>query len=244
MSTASSEFATIVDGREVPVHVRRNARAKRMRLRYDPVRGRLQLVLPLRAALRPAQLWTHAQTPWVAAQMAKAAPLQLVGAGTCLPWGGDSLLIDWVAGLPRAPRFSDDGGAGARLTMGGPVETVGRRAGRWLRAHALSRLTIETHAMAQRAGVTCSAVAIGDPRGRWGSCSASGRIRYNWRIIMAPDFVRSALVAHEVAHRAHMHHGPAFHALVGDLVGAAVVQCSRDWLRAHGAALHRWQFDG
>jgi predicted metal-dependent hydrolase len=96
--------------------------------------------------------------------------------------------------------------------------------------------------MAQRAGVVCDQVAVGDPRSRWGSCSAGRRIRYSWRVIMAPDHVRTGLVAHEVAHLVHMHHGPAFHALVDDLIGD-VARHSGAWLKEHGPALHRWRFD-
>ena len=81
-------------------------------------------------------------------------------------------------------------------------------------------------------------VAIGDPRGRWGSCASSGAIRYSWRLILAPRFVRRATVAHEVAHRVHMNHGPAFHALVAELWTKAIRRDRARWLRAHGAALH------
>jgi predicted metal-dependent hydrolase len=49
--------------------------------------------------------------------------------------------------------------------------------------------------------------------------------------------VREATVAHEVAHRLHMDHGPRFHAAVAALLGrdpAAEIA----WLRTHGAALY------
>jgi predicted metal-dependent hydrolase len=81
-------------------------------------------------------------------------------------------------------------------------------------------------------------VGIGDPVSRWGSCSGSGTIRYSWRLILAPDFVRRATVAHEVAHLVHLDHGPDFHALVTRLL-AEDPRPARTWLRRHGAALHR-----
>ena len=55
---------------------------------------------------------------------------------------------------------------------------------------------------------------------------------------MAPDFVRRATVAHEVAHLVHMNHGPDFHALVEALLGTDPAPARR-WLRREGAALHR-----
>jgi predicted metal-dependent hydrolase len=85
--------------------------------------------------------------------------------------------------------------------------------------------------------VTVGRVSIGDPRARWGSCSASGDIRYSWRLILAPKEVREATVAHEVAHRLHMDHSPAFHAAVVKLLGRDPAPENR-WLRAHGAALY------
>ncbi|WP_174298835.1 M48 family metallopeptidase, partial [Sphingomonas bacterium] len=87
------------------------------------------------------------------------------------------------------------------------------------------------------AGVAVGRVAIGDPRGRWGSCSAAGAVRYSWRLVCAPAPVRRQVAAHEVAHRVHMNHGPAFHALVERLYGADP-EPARSWLREHGATLH------
>src|SRR3546814_3895389 len=70
---------------------------------------------------------------------------------------------------------------------------------------ALPILSEETAFYAGRAGVIVSQVTVGDPRGRWGSCAASGAIRYSWRLILAPDHVRRATVAHEVEiGRAHV----------------------------------------
>ncbi len=105
------------------------------------------------------------------------------------------------------------------------------------RREALATLTAETAEYAGRAGVTVTGVAVGDPRSRWGSCASGGTIRYSWRLILAPSAVRRATVAHEVAHRVHMNHGPAFHALVAHLYGRAPT-AEHDWLRRNGARLH------
>ena len=61
---------------------------------------------------------------------------------------------------------------------------------------------------------------------------------YSWRLILAPDYVRRATVAHEVAHRVHLNHGPEFHAFVAELLGADP-KPARAWLKREGAALHR-----
>lgn len=110
---------------------------------------------------------------------------------------------------------------------------------RWLKREALRVLDAETRAVAAQAGVTVGRVGIGDPRSRWGSCSAAGDIRYSWRLVLAPAFVLRSTVAHEVAHRVHMNHGPAFKALERELLGESPA-VAREWLRANGAKLHRY----
>ena len=125
----------------------------------------------------------------------------------------------------------------AILTCGGPIEQFSSRIERWLKREALRLLTEDTAHYAAKAGVTVAQVAIGDPKARWGSCSSTGTIRYSWRLLLAPGFVRRATVAHEVAHRVHMHHGPAFHTLVATLFEGDP-DAARRWLRAEGAALH------
>jgi predicted metal-dependent hydrolase len=126
---------------------------------------------------------------------------------------------------------------GGRLVCGGPAEGLARRITAWLRREALALLAEETALYATRAGVAVERVTIGDPKGRWGSCSSRGAIRYSWRLILAPDPVRRATVAHEVAHRLHMDHSPAFHAAAERILGEDPAP-ARAWLRTHGAALH------
>jgi hypothetical protein len=92
--------------------------------------------------------------------------------------------------------------------------------------------------MASRAGVTVKSVAIGDASSRWGRCSSNGSIRYNWRLILAPPHLLQWVVAHEVAHRRHMDHGPAFKALEAELYDGNVA-AARAELRALGPRLKR-----
>lgn len=180
--------------------------------------------------------WAGEQTTWIAAQRAKSHGAKPVDHASVLPFGDGTLTIDWAEGRARrAERVGDT------LHIGGPRAGLARRVEKWLRAAAIECLTGETMALAASAGLACHDVSIGDPRSRWGSCSARGTIRYNWRLIMAPVAVRRAIVAHEVAHLRHMHHGADFHALVAKLADGTDAAAYR-WLKAHGRDLHRWQF--
>ena len=90
----------------------------------------------------------------------------------------------------------------------------------------------------EKAGVTLKAVSIGDAETRWGSCSSAGRIRYNWRLILATPEVRRYVVAHEVAHLVHMNHGREFKALEARLFEGDA-DAARLLLRRIGGRLKR-----
>lgn len=203
-----------------------------MRLSLDPVTGRARLTLPRRAALKPALAWAEEKRDWLAAQRARLPAARPFVPGAVLPVADAALTIGWRDGVRRGVRREGDA-----LLLEGPIETLPRRVEAWLRREALMLLSRETAEFAALAGVGVTRVAVGDARGRWGSCASSGVIRYSWRLLLAPGFVRRATVAHEVAHRVHMNHGPAFHALAATLLGCDPSP-ARDWLRRHGAGLH------
>ncbi len=220
-------------GRHVrPLIVVRSPRARQMRLVVSPADGSVRLTIPRRAGLGDAQRWAESKRGWVEAQLAALPDPQPIHPGMSVPFAGEALTLAWSANLPRKPRR-----AGSTLQAGGPHDTLAPRILRWLKSEAQTLLDSESRELADRLGVTLGRIGVGDPVSRWGSCSASGDLRFSWRLILAPDFVRRATVAHEVAHRIHMNHGPQFHALVATLLGADPGPARR-WLRTHGARLH------
>jgi predicted metal-dependent hydrolase len=216
-----------------PLRVVRSATARAMRLRVDPRDGEVRLTLPQRASLRFALAWAEEQRPWVETQLGKVTPRCPLVPGLVLPVGGASLRLVHAPERRLSERRDD------ALFVGGPLDMFETRVLRWLKREALRVLTVETHEIAARAGVTVRRVGVGDTRSRWGSCTVDGDIRYSWRLILAPPHVRRGTVAHEVSHRVHMNHGPAFKALERELLGASP-SAGREWLRRHGASLYAW----
>lgn len=201
-SSTGTELSFSGGGHIRPLTVRRSALAKRMRLAVDPRDGAVRLTLPRRAALGPALKWVEDQRAWIEQALARLPVAEPLGAGATVTFEGESLVIDWRPSGSRTVKREGD-----RLVVGGPEEMIGPRVLRWLRAEAARTLDAETRAIGARAGVTIGRVRVGDPRSRWGSCSASGDIAYSWRLILMPPAVREATVVHEVAHqigRAHV----------------------------------------
>ncbi len=204
-----------------------------MRLRVDRRTGEVVLTIPKRASRRQALAWADGHRAWIEARLAEVAPAIPLVPGGNIPLNDRPHRLDWSPDRPRTPTREE-----GRLIVGGPVDGLEARLLRWLRRHALDVLAAETAEFAAKAGVKVTRVGVGDPLSRWGSCSASGGIRYSWRLILAPDWVRRASVAHEVAHRIHMNHGRDCHQLVERLLGADP-KPARLWLRRHGPVLHR-----
>ena len=214
------------------IDIVRHPTARRVKLAFDPASGRVRLTIPKRASEKKALAWAAEYSEWIAAQRARLPQPRPFEPGATIPFGDAALTISWQEGASRVVCRHGD-----VLLLSGPYATVGRRVEAWLRREALRLLEADTAYYAALAGATVDKVAIGDPRGRWGSCSSSGAIRYSWRLVLAPAAVRRATAAHEVAHRIHMNHSPAFHALVAQLYGSDPTP-HRRWLRANGVALH------
>ena len=204
-----------------------------MRLRLDEARELLVLTIPRRAGRGAALKWAQGQSQWVEAQLSRVRPREPFRPAAIIPFEGREIQLAWEAGIPRSPAIVGD-----VLQCGGPVESFAARIERYLRGEARRRLSETTAELAGLASVTVSGISVGDARSRWGSCSTSGAIRYNWRIILAPPHLLRWLVAHEVAHRRHMNHGPAFRALEAELYGGDVA-AARAELRALGPRLKR-----
>jgi len=225
LSNATSDPVALT-GLPWPVELRTHPRARRLRLALDEPRGLLRLTVPRRVSRSAALDWARRQSAWVEAQLARIEPAEPLVTGATIPFDGGELLLHWDDTAPRTPRRAE-----SFLTCGGPSNRFGDRISRWLRDEARRRLVEETRILTARHGITDAPVSVGDAGTRWGSCSASGAIRYNWRLILAPPEVRAYVVAHEVAHRVHMNHAPEFHALQAKLydgeVGAARLELRR-----------------
>lgn len=214
------------------VEVVRHARARRMRLSVDPSSGRVRLTLPPRASLKSGLAWAEEHRGWIERQRARLPEVRPFAPGAIIPIEGEEAVIDWSPERTRTIALTN-----GRLICGGPPEGLGRRIEAWLKRRALAVLSEETAEFAAKAAVKITRVSVADPKARWGSCASTGEIRYSWRLILAPAFVRRATVAHEVAHRIEMNHSRAFYAVLQQLLEADPAP-ARAWLKRHGAGLH------
>jgi len=87
--------------------------------------------------------------------------------------------------------------------------------------------------LAARHGLAVSRISIRNQRSRWGSCSRTGHICLNWRLVTMPEDVRDYVLIHELMHLKRMDHSPKFWKLVAE--ACPEYKKARAWLRSQGA---------
>lgn len=79
-------------------------------------------------------------------------------------------------------------------------------------ASALVHELVERYA--RRYGFTYNRITIRAQRARWGSCSKSGNLSFNYKLAALPIEIAAYVVVHEVCHLGELNHSPAFWRLV------------------------------
>jgi len=148
--------------------------------------------------------------------------------------GGQALELERAAeALPDALAASVP-----RLQPGEAPERLRQRVAEFLYREAARRFPSHLSALAPLAVRPPCRLSLSRARTRWGSCSAAGVIRLNWRLVQAPLAVLDYVIAHELAHLRHMNHSAAFWAETARLYPDW--QAPRAWLKQQGNSLFRF----
>lgn len=221
----------------VPVEVRVSARSRRLSMRVDSVRNVVRVSTPPQVSDADIQRFIGRHLEWLQQRLSAVPPRFTFQDGALVPILGVDYRIRHLAGQRLAPRLMVEAGQ-PLLVVGGEPAFLNRRVTDFLKAEARRQLAARARLKAAALGAKVTGVSVRDTRSRWGSCSASGRLSFCWRLILAPDAVFDYVVAHEVAHLKEMNHSPRFWELCASLTPA--VEGPREWLRVNGARLHAY----
>lgn len=249
-----------INGLDVPLVLRRSARARRFSLQVSEARRSAVLTVPAYSNFTDAEDFLRRHMDWLKERLDGLCDPVPFADGAIIPLRGLAHRLDfagpvrrrgvvWIEDTKDAPLapvwpdgLKDAEAALPLLKVAGEGHHAPRRLLDWLKRQAQADLKLRVGIHANRLGLNPKRISVRDQITRWGSCSSTGALSFSWRLILAPPFVLDYLAAHEVAHLEEMNHGPRFWALVARTMPRQAE--ARDWLHAHGSHLHAFGAGG
>ncbi len=105
----------------------------------------------------------------------------------------------------------------------------------WYVRQAEMKLPEQVAFYAPKLGAHPEKAAVIDLDRRWGSCTPSGTIHLNWRLVLAPMWIVDYIAVHELSHLLIPDHSPAFWEQVRVILSD--YEERREWLRVNGPSL-------
>jgi len=106
---------------------------------------------------------------------------------------------------------------------------------RWYKRQAEQKLAEKVDRYAPIVGVVPNGVGIKTFKSRWGSCTAKGKLEFNWQIVMAPNRMVDYVVVHELCHLIRHDHSSLFWKEVARVM-PEYGEC-REWLKVNEGGL-------
>jgi hypothetical protein len=208
--------------------IRRSTRARRVRVSVD-ARDGVQVVLPARAREREAELAVVQLRPWIERRLAEvtAARERLALPDDHVPYLGGALALAPEPGRVRVHRRGD--------VLHVPESEPRPALERWYRRAARAEIAPRLDAAVAALDRAYTKLTIREQRTRWGSCSTTGAMSFNWRLVLAPGDVLDYVIWHEACHLVVMDHSRDFWSLLEH--HRPGYREPQRWLRANGTAL-------
>ena len=105
----------------------------------------------------------------------------------------------------------------------------------WYKSRAEKYLHNKTMEISKLVRVKPSSVSIKNYKSRWGACSNTGVVTYNWRIIKAPRHIVEYVIIHELCHLIELNHSPRYWMNVEKFIPRWKER--RDWLKSNANLL-------
>lgn len=181
--------------------------------------GRLIIHAPMRMPLRTIEAFILEKQDWIARkrQELSATGSRMSGfsleEGGCIPYLGGRVRISYDS----VRRATMQDGVLVLPRTGRPAQQVLN----WLAEQARRELPSYVEKWSKRMNVYPTALSFGYAKARYGSMTSEGRMRLNMALMHFPPQYIDYVVVHELAHRVHPDHSPAFHAYVESMLPGA-----------------------
>ena len=225
----------------IPYEIRMSPRRRTMAVKVEPS-GEVIVFAPRFSLPFAIRRFVERQAGWISAtrrkilEYARRHPRPEYRQGESFLFLGREVSLDvQVTGVRR---YRPGKFLGGKLSIGIPnagLESVKRVVRLTYEAATLRLVTRFVKRHAKSLGVRPASIKISRARGRWGSCSRGCRLRFNWRLAMAPLGVIEYLAVHEICHIKVPGHSRRFWGAVEGLLPG--YRPWRRWLRDNGPRL-------
>lgn len=227
-------------GRRVDYFLVRSSTARKLRVRIG-LNG-LEVVQPAARQGEDVGAFLHSNGPWILDQLRRVERLRAIRQRQRLK-AGEFLF----RGQPTPVRVeSEQARRGSNKVVHEDGQIIVRRGigsrtpahrslENWLREQARQDITVHLEGIARRLKVAPGKVYVMGQRTKWGNCSARRNLSFNWRLVLAPEFVLRYIVTHEAVHLTVPDHSAKFWLTVQSLCQDS--ERSKQWLSANGREL-------
>jgi predicted metal-dependent hydrolase len=236
---AGSHYQIELSGRRINCRLVASRSARRLRIRVS-ING-IDVVRPVSRTEQDVSAFLDQKKGWILDQIQRVDRLRKVRLadrrhGEIL-FRGEHIHIRFEETASRSH------GNVVRLVVGeivvrhpsGSRTPVARSLENWLRRQARAEIEKQLEAVTWRVRQRPRRIYIMGQRTKWGNCSAGRNLSFNWRLILAPEFVLRYLVTHEAVHLAVPDHSAKFWLTVQSL--CRETERAKQWLSANGPRL-------
>lgn len=233
MPETASQDATLL-GQSVSYEVRQSSEATQPRIDVD-IRG-IQVIIPESSGVDPETVLTE-NAAWVIEKKRKyedyreQIPDRDFTAGEMFPFHGEphAVVVE-----QRSTSQVEEGAL--RLAKHHVNQTSIQRGLEALyRREARKYFETRAEELAEEMDVEYEQIEVRNQRTKWGSCSTSGTLSLNWRLMMAPTSVIDSILIHELTHLREQNHSDAFWSIVAEY--DPDYQDHHQWLEEHSPRL-------
>lgn len=239
MKTATSHVMTIT-GRQVDYRIIHSKTAKKLRIRVGL--GGIEVIKPVGRNGECVGNFLNENGTWIIDQLERIERFRSIrrpettATGTIL-FRGETVpvrveLHDQRGG-PNQIQYEE--GRILIIQTGQSSTSPAKSLENWLRKQARTELLRHLDQVLAKLKRQAGRVFIMGQRTKWGNCSTLQNLSYNWRLVMAPDFVLRYIVTHEAVHLAVPDHSHKFWLTVQSL--CPETETAKRWLSANGHRL-------
>jgi predicted metal-dependent hydrolase len=231
----------ILQGHEISYTVRVSKRATRYHISISD-KG-LEVVLPIGIPVEKAESLLHKNSTWVLTHWEKIfkrirhADLPTLPRNTILYRGRPTPLLLKTDPSLKSRAIAEYRGNCVQIRVPTNIKKIPNNTiSAWLISEARTLIAQRVDQLSNAYHLHPKQISIRNQRTRWGSCSSSRTLSFNWRLVMVPVEVMDYVIIHELSHMDEPNHSARFWSLVANR--CPEYKKYRLWLKHNTHLLH------